>query len=120
MEPAFQDKAWHIINAISFLKSEPKRQDVVAVSTRAGRSIMYLKRIIGLPQESISIIDGTVWINGVLLAEPYVKYRHPWQVAEVTLDDDQYYVIGDNRGMAQDHHAFGRVSRKRIIGKVLF
>lgn len=79
-----------------------------------------MKRIIALPGETYSMRDGQMFINGKPLAEPYVVYRAPWQIAPVTLGADEYLVIGDNRGMDQRDHYFGRTERRFIIGKVLF
>jgi signal peptidase I len=86
----------------------------------AGPHVLYVKRVIGLPGERVSVADGVVNINGVPLAEPYVKNRRPWQVSEVTLGPSEYFVIGDNRGMSAGEHDFGRVELSRILGRVVF
>jgi signal peptidase I len=86
----------------------------------AGPHVLYVKRVIGMPGERVSIADGLVSINGALLPEPYVKYRRPWHVDEVTLGPQEYFVMGDNRGMPAGDHDFGRVESDRIVGKVLF
>jgi hypothetical protein len=59
-------------------------------------------------------------INGAALPEPYVKLRKPWDVAEVELGPQEYFVMGDNRGMSLAQADFGRVDVGRILGKVVF
>ena len=79
-----------------------------------------MKRIVGLPGERVEITMGTVVINGEPLLEPTVVRKAPWNVPAVTLGHDEYYVIGDNRAMSTQNHDFGRATRDRIIGKMLF
>jgi len=78
-----------------------------------------LKRIIGLPGDSVSFHGGQAYINGQLLEEPYVKNGCDWEHAPIQCGPDQYYVVGDNRSMPFDYHMQGRAERQRIIGKVL-
>jgi signal peptidase I len=69
---------------------------------------------------SLDIADGLVRINGAPLVEPYVRHRRAWNVPEVTLGPREYFVVGDNRGMREADHDFGRVDRSRIVGEVVF
>jgi signal peptidase I len=80
---------------------------------------MYMKRVIGLPGETIAFHRGKVFINGELLVERYVKLPCHWERPPVTIEPGYYYVVGDNRSMAFDDHMQGQVARDRIIGKVL-
>jgi signal peptidase I len=82
--------------------------------------VLYIKRVVGLPGERIAIRDGVVHVNDAPLPEPYVRHRRTWNVPEVTLGPNEYFLIGDNRGMQPRDHAFGRAARERIVGKVLF
>ena len=90
------------------MSSSPARGDVVAIRL-AGLHVLYIKRIIALPGERISFNRGEVRIDGVPLTEPYVHYRRPWELPEVQLGPAEYFVVGDNRGMAAADHTFGRV-----------
>jgi signal peptidase I len=119
MLPTYQPDRLNLVNRLAYLGDAPKRSDVVAIQM-AGPRVLYVKRVIGLPGERVSVVDGVVNINGAPLAEPYVKNRRPWQVAEVTLGPSEYFVIGDNRGMAAGEHDFGRVDLSRILGRVVF
>ena len=84
-----------------------------------GHSVMYMKRIIGLPGETISFSNGKLLVNGEILNEPYVKSACDWNVPPVTLSTNQYYVVGDNREMPEKNHEKGVAERWRIVGKVL-
>ena len=80
---------------------------------------MLLKRIIGLPGETISFVDGRVNVNGQTLDEPYEKGPCHWNTDPVTLEPDEYFFVGDNRSMPKEEHTFGRTVRGRIVGKAL-
>ncbi len=86
----------------------------------AGEHAVYVNRIVGLPREKIAIASGVVLVNDSVLIEPDVVYKAPWDVPPVTLADDEYFVIGDNRAMAARDHDFGTTPRARIVGKMLF
>jgi signal peptidase I len=117
MAPTYQDGEFTVINRLAYLRATPKRGDIVAV--RAQGEIL-LKRIIGLPGERFQIERGIVVVNGRPLYEPYVKRRVPWYVDPVRLGDDDYVIIGDNRGMAQGKHTFGVVDRDAVLGRTMF
>lgn len=119
MEPTYHDGGLNLINRPLYLLREPQRGDVVAVGT-TGWHIMYCKRIIALPGETLAIRRGTVFINGQPLAESYVKARDPWEVAPVQLGVGEVFVIGDNRGMDQQLHVFGKVERRKLLGTMLW
>ena len=119
MLPTYPDGGFNLINALTYRLGEPERGDVVAIRL-AGRSIMYLKRVVGLPGEEIAIQDGVVEVNGKALDEPYVTNRRQWNTDPVRLGGDEYFVVGDNRMVPQRGHRFGRVKRERIEGKAVF
>jgi signal peptidase I len=120
MEPTYHDGRVNLVNRLAFLEHGPRRGDVVAIRV-AGERVMYMKRIIGLPGERISIRRGIVYINGEKLAEPYVQApRSFWNEPEIVLKEDQYFFIGDNRSMPQQWHEHGVKDLSRIAGKVLF
>ena len=92
----------------------------------AGKQVLLLKRVIGLPGERLRIVQGTVLINGEPLEEPYllpptngVQNPARWIVEEVRLQDDELYVIGDNRSMRRDDHYFGIVNQNRVVGRLM-
>jgi signal peptidase I len=119
MEPTYESGRINLVNRLAYLSSSPARGDVVAIRL-AGLHVLYIKRVVALPGERLSITSGEVRIDGVPLNEPYVHYRRPWEVPEVQLGPSEYFVVGDNRGMAAADHTFGRVDAFRIVGRVLF
>jgi signal peptidase I len=126
MLPAYKDKSLNFINRLAYLRRQPRRGDVVGI--RLGGTnvfyrapgVMYMKRIVGLPGETVAFADGHLLINGTALDEPYVKGRCDWNRAPVTVGPSQYFVVGDNRSMPRDDHVFGRAEKEQIVGKVLF
>ncbi|MDX1952933.1 MAG: signal peptidase I [Verrucomicrobiota bacterium] len=117
MHPTYRDGRINVINRYSYYRAKPKRGDVVGV-TLSGNNLLLLKRIVGLPGETISVREGRFFINGELLEEPYANGLIPWTFrgGEVQLKADQYLVIGDNRPLSSTHLKF----ENEILGKVLF
>ncbi len=119
MLPAYQSGRLTLVNRLAYWRRGPARGDVVAIRL-AGPNVVYVKRIVALPGERLRIDDGLVYIDGRPLSEPYVRSRAAWNVPEVSLTADEYYAIGDNRGMRAGDHDFGRVSTNRILGSLIF
>jgi signal peptidase I len=119
MLPTYRSGSLHVVNRLAYSQKKPARGDVVGIKL-AGPHVLYVKRILGLPGEQISIVQGQVYVNGAPLEERYVQNRRPWDVPEVTLTSREYFVIGDNRSMRAADHDFGRVDVSRILGRVIF
>ena len=119
MLPTYRSGTFNLVNRFAYVGSRPSRGDVVAIRL-AGPAVVYVKRVVGLPGERLEIAEGQVKIDGVPLVEPYVRNRRPWDVPQTQLGPDEYFLIGDNRGMNAADHSFGPVARERIIGKVVF
>lgn len=119
MEPAIQQGDYIFVNRLAYRFRDPRRGDVVAVRI-AGRSAVFVKRLLGLPGDQIQFDGGILFVNGEPLDEPYVVKRAPWQLAPVTLAADEYFVVGDNRSMRMDLHEMGTTTRERMIGPQIF
>jgi len=125
MEPTYRNHKIDCVNRLAYMLHEPQRGDVVAIRySEPGQfsepKQLLMKRIIGLPGESVAFHDGHVYINGRLLDEPYLaKSSCDWEHAPIQCGPDQYYVVGDNRTMPFEYHVQGRAERNHIIGKVL-
>jgi signal peptidase I len=118
MLPTYKNGSVNFSNRLAYLWHEPHRGDVVTVRF-AGYHLMLMKRIIGLPGETVAFSDGVVLINGQPLGEPYEKTPGHWTLPPKTLGQDEYFIVGDNRTMPWQNHTFGVVERFRIVGKVL-
>ena len=119
MEPRYRNGSVNLVNTLRYRFREPRRGDVVAIRM-AGRQVMYLKRIIGLPGERLAFHNGILMVNGKVTPEPYVKNSCDWNRAEVTIGLNEFFVAGDNRLMPIKAHAHGRVEHSRIVGGPLF
>jgi signal peptidase I len=123
MLPTYRDGGINFVNRLAYVWSEPKRGDVVGIRLSNASfwppSVMFMKRIVGLPGETLEFHQGHLLINGQILEEPYVKFRWDWETAPVTLESNQYYVVGDNRSMPEVLHEEGRPRRDRIVGRIL-
>ena len=118
MLPTYQDRSVNFVNRLAYRWHEPRRGDVVGIRL-AGPHVMYLKRIIGLPGETVAFENGRVLINSEVLDEPYEKAPCDWNCPPVKLGPDEYFVVGDNRTMPSENHVFGKAGRDRIVGKAL-
>ncbi|MFQ5656179.1 MAG: signal peptidase I [Candidatus Methylomirabilales bacterium] len=116
MLPLYKTGDFGFVNTLAYRWATPQRFDIVAIRM-AGKRVVYLKRIIGLPGETVEIRDGTVHINGQILAEPYLQFKGDWNLKKQSLARDQYFVVGDNRGVPMNLHTFGKVKRHRIVGR---
>jgi len=118
MMPTYKANSINFVNCLAYRFHSPRRGDVVGIKL-AGIHVMYLKRVIGLPGETIYFHNGQVFINGEALDEPYVIYPCNWEHDPEQIGPDEYYVVGDNRSMDFSLHEQGRSSRDRIVGKIL-
>lgn len=116
MEPVLHDQQRLIVEKVTYRLHEPQRGDIV-VLTLPFMPEKLIKRVIGLPGETLEIRDGALYINGALLDEPYI-YNNIRQNQPIrTINQNQYFVMGDNRGNSNDSRAFGSVDRETIIGR---
>ncbi len=118
MEPNLHHGEFVIVSKINYRFGEPERGDVVVFDFPRNITQEYIKRIIGLPGEQIRVEGGKVFINSILLTEPYLKmeprYEGEWVVPESTL-----FVLGDNRNNSSDSHTWGIVPMENVIGEAL-
>jgi signal peptidase I len=116
MEPSFHENDLLLTSAIDVMTDSLQRGAVVVLASPVDGTLV-LKRIIGMPGDTVVISDGTVYINGVALDEPYINER-PRYSGEWTLGADEYFVLGDNRNHSYDSVDYGPVTRDRIRGAV--
>jgi len=123
MEPTLSDSDNLIVDKITYVFSDPKRFDIIVFPFEYEKDTYYIKRIIGLPGETVRIdYDGNIYINEVLLEENYgcEVIRDPGLAAEgITLGEDEYFVLGDNRNHSSDsrNQAVGVIHRSEILGR---
>ena len=115
-----------IINKVAYLKKEPKRYDVIVFNqSKSGHGYYNIKRVIGLPGETIEIVKGYIYINGEKLEEEIkVEPMNIAGLAEegILLDENEFFVLGDNRNNSEDsrYANIGNIKKEYIIGKAWF
>ncbi|MBI2009658.1 MAG: signal peptidase I [Candidatus Chisholmbacteria bacterium] len=130
MVPTFQDGEFVLTNKMAYRRGEPERGDVVIFHAPAnahcppGGACDFIKRIIGLPGETVSVRGGKVLINSQELAEEYLPPEfvtrgdtYLQEGSMVTLQANQYFMMGDNRPGSSDSRAFGPVPVESIVGR---
>ena len=111
-----------IVYKLTYRFSKPKRYDIIVFPFRYQEKTYYIKRIIGLPGETIQIQDGVIWIDGEVLQESYGRevMKNAGLAADmITLGEDEYFVLGDNRNDSTDSRdpSVGVIHKDEIIGR---
>ncbi len=121
MEPSFQDGDYLIVDEISYRLREPKRGEVIVFEYPDNPSQRFIKRIVALPGETVEIEEGEIRINGdnlILNEEEYISSLKTVGDMKITLQENEYFVLGDNRSYSFDSRRFGPLPEDEIIGRV--
>ena len=139
MEPNFHDRQFLIVNRFAYCPGvhvevpvvnvslfdktwctrTPNRGDVIIFRYPRDPSRDFIKRVIGLPGETVEVIAGQVYINGELMPEPFGPNPGSYNAPPITVGPDEVYVMGDNRNNSSDSHLWGPLKLDHIIGKAL-
>ena len=123
MEPKLSNEDNLIVDKISYRFHEPERYDIIVFPFRYEDNTFYIKRIIGLPGETVQIDEeGNILVDGEVLPEGYGKEVIQSQgraYEPITLEDDEYFVMGDNRNNSTDSRdpSVGNITREEIVGR---
>jgi len=125
MYPTFQNGNYLIVDELSYHFEKPARGDVIVFRYPGNPSIFYIKRIIGLPGETVTIKNGNITITEVdgasrILNEPFISAKDKSYNMTDKLTNTQYFVMGDNRPRSSDSRVWGPLPARNIIGRVLF
>jgi len=124
MEPNFKEGDYLIVDEITYRFSSPERGEVIIFKSPSDPSQRLIKRIIGLPGETVEIKDGKVFIYNeegkkILDESSYLSNLKTEGELKITLGEKNYFVLGDNRYFSYDSRKFGSLSRENIIGRVV-
>ncbi len=119
MIPNYKDNELMLVEKVSYKVYKPSRGDVIVFQAPGQRKVSFIKRVIGLPGESIKIQNGNIYINGRKLNESYEPQRTDGNV-NLTLGPDEFFVLGDNRVGSSDSRTFGPIKKDSIEGKAWF
>ena len=122
MEPGLEDQERIFINKLVYHFESIERGDIIVFHYPRDPRKSFIKRVIGLPGDSIRITYGHVYVNGVMLPEPYVPpdYQDAGSYPETVVPDNGYFVLGDHRSMSRDSRDIGPIMRSFIYGKAVF
>ena len=118
MVPTLQDGEYILVSKLSYKTGTPARGDIIVFSLPTDQRQDLIKRVIGLPGETVSIQNGTVSINGKILTETYIA-QEPQYNGEWTVPDGQLFVLGDNRNNSKDSHQWRFLPMENVIGKAI-
>lgn len=118
MLPGLENGERLIVNKAAFLFSSPQRGEVVIIHPPVAPSKQWVKRIIGMPGDTVRVEKGAVYVNNVPLDEPYIKEKCQYSMASITVPAGNYFVMGDNRNNSTDSHYGWTVPRQNVIGEV--
>ncbi len=121
MEPNLHEHQYLIVNKVSYYLGEPQRGDIIVFEFPKGDpngpEKDYIKRVIGLPGDTVECRPNEIVVNGEVIAEPYGPNPGSYFCAPTILGPEEYFVLGDNRNQSSDSHSWGALERKFIIGK---
>jgi signal peptidase I len=118
MRPTFHSDQYVLVDRVSYWMGQPQRGDIIVFRYPYANDKDFIKRVIGLPGETVTIESGIVRINGVALEEPYIVGGATYDYSTV-LGEDQYFVLGDNRNNSNDSHTWGGLDSEYIIGRAM-
>lgn len=118
MMPTLKNSEYVLVNRLAYRNSRPERGDIIVFVSPQTSNLDLIKRVIGLPGNTVWIFDGVVQVNGQTLNEPYIAAA-PVYNGEWTVPEGHLFVLGDNRNDSSDSHAWGLLPLENVIGKAI-
>ena len=118
MQPTLYEGNLLVVNKLAYKLGEPKRGDIIVFHYQGTVTEDYIKRVIGLPGDTISVGGGVVKVNGQAITEPYLA-ELPGYTGTWTVPDGELFVLGDNRNHSSDSHDWGFVQEEWVVGKAV-
>lgn len=118
MLPTVHPNEYVLLDKVSYRLREPERGEIVVFHYPYDQERDFIKRIVGLPGETVAVANGVVTVNGETLTEPYISapptYTNTW-----TVGPNEYFVLGDNRNNSSDSHSWGMLKREFLVGRAM-
>jgi len=118
MNPTLQNGEYVLVSRLAYVFDAPQRGDIIVFGIPTDQDQDLIKRVVGLPGETVSVRQNQVLINGIPLEEPYIA-QAPLYSGEWTVSEGELFVLGDNRNDSKDSHQWGMLPTENIIGKAL-
>ncbi|HVB62738.1 MAG TPA: signal peptidase I [Ktedonobacteraceae bacterium] len=119
MQPGLQNNEYVLVNKIAYIFHPPERGDIIVFHYPLDTTRDFIKRVIGLPGDTITVNSNTVWVDGVKLNEPYVSAESNSEGQTWKVPQGDYFVMGDNRPISDDSRTWGFVPQSDLVGKVV-
>lgn len=119
MLPTLQNGDQVLVNRLAFVMGQPKTGEIIVFRSPVTPNQDWIKRVIGLPGETVSIKNNVVYINGTRYPEPFLKYRGSENVARLRVPPGYLWVLGDNRPVSDDSRYFGFLKESRVVGQAV-
>jgi signal peptidase I len=120
MQPGLHTDEFVLVDKVAYLFSQPQRGDVIVFHYPLDTSRDFIKRVVGLPGDTVQTTSTEVIVDGTVLREPYISQPFNFDSSTWKLGPDQYFVMGDNRDNSLDSRTWGPLDKSYIIGKAVF
>lgn len=117
MVPTLEDNQFLAVNKLGYRLHDPQRGDIIVFRDPRDESRKLIKRVIGLPGESVEVYEGQVYVNDQALTEAYIESPGHYSYPPTQVAEGEYFVLGDNRNNSSDSHNWGMLSKNLIAGK---
>ena len=122
MKNTLQDGECMLVTKYDYLLGDPERFDVVICHYEGRGNTHFVKRVVGIPGDTVAVRGGTLYVNGEAVDEPYIDYPPDYTLEETTVEAGHYFVLGDNRANSNDSHVptVGQIARDDIVAHVRY
>ena len=118
MEGTLHNNEYTVVTRFEYLLGDPARFDVVICHYPDRGGTRFVKRIVGVPGDTVALVNGVLYVNGEAIEEAYIEHRSRDNMPEITVAEGSYFVLGDNRPNSNDSRFVGQLTRDQILGKV--
>ena len=118
--PNIQPGDYILMEKVTYFFRDPHRGEMIILHAPYNESTDLIKRVIGIPGDTVKVTGKKVYVNNVALYEPYISDPPKYELAEQTIPENSYFVLGDNRNVAVDSHSGWLVSREEVVGRAWF